>query len=375
MAVQLPAGAQVASTHLVREVVPRFGFAASEIGAIERVPQQIKNVNYRVHAGGLDWVLKRYPSPRARQELEFAHALQMQLAEHAFPMAPLRTTADGDTVVADETGTYSLHAWVHGQQISIDQRDAAFATRPTMVSELGFTLGTLHRLTSSMALPPVEYVSDPDHLLKAPRRTMTSIRRGRPPHMFQTTFLRLRPDKIDFDRWILEHLPSLYTHARRLAATSVRGRAGDVVVSHHDLNWENLVFDRDFRLLALLDFDNATRVHRDLDVGLAAAALVGSPSERLTEFLAAYTAASGHAVDRSVVCLGIQLRCARSIMWSIAAYLSRRVANEAMLMTWCTHLYACLDDLSAESHRGLSWFALMGPALAEAEGLSYLTVL
>lgn len=362
--------------HAVREVVPRFGFAASEIESVERVPQRLKNVNYRVRAGGADWVLKRYTAPQA-ERLRFTHGLERELAKSGFPLAQLRTAPTGESFLADETGIYTLHRWVVGSQISIDQRDATIEAHPNMVADLGATLGRFHLLTSRMALPELAHPVAADRLLGAPRRAAATIRRGRPPEILKELRLRLRPRKSPFDRWILEQLPALYQHAERLATTPLRDRidATGIVVSHHDINWENLVFDHDFQLQALLDFDNATTLQRDLDVGLAAAVLVGPDAERLTTFLAAYSEAAEHAVDRSLVELGIEVRCARSILWSINFYLDHHVADEGMLQTWCAHMYECLDEVSSSRHRALLWFGAMAPLLESADALARVIVL
>lgn len=365
MARRSPDGERAALEHATNEILPRFGFAASEIDNVVRVPQRIKNVNYRVRAGGADWVLKRHNHAHSSARLEFPHAIERGLADRDFPVATLRMTAAGGTVVSDETGSYTLHSWVDGQQISIDQRDETVLANPELTSELGALIGRLHRLTSAMALPQRPH-TDPQQMLEMPRRAARSAP-GQRLRMSRELRLRIRPRKSDFDHWIMEHLPAIYAHAERLATTTID--PGDIVASHHDINWENLVFDDRFRVRALLDFDNATRVHRDLDVGLAAAVLVGPDVERLTAFLASYTAAAEHHVDRSVVELGIQLKCARSVIWSIDAYLSGRAADDDMLETWCRHMYAGLDGIADSRDQPLSWVYLLPSALGSSEAL------
>ncbi|WP_162458347.1 phosphotransferase enzyme family protein [Pseudactinotalea terrae] len=353
--------------HAATEILPRFGFAASDIDDVVRVPQRIKNVNYRVRAEGADWVLKRYDSPQAAARLEFAHQLEQGLAERGFPVAQLRCATDGRTLVSDETGTYSLHSWVDGRQISIDQRDETLRAHPEVISELAAALGRFHRLSSAMDLPEVTH-RHPEELLRMPSRALRSSP-GRRPRVSRELRLRLRPRKSEFDHWLLEHLPAIHSHAERLATTPISDRidADDIVASHHDINWENLIFDDRFHLRALLDFDNATRVHRDLDVGLAAAVLVGPDPERLTTFLATYTAAAEHPVERAVVEIAIQLKCARSVIWSIDAYLGDRVADESMLATWCRHMYAGLDEVANVRHRALTLACLLTPVMSASE--------
>lgn len=334
---------------IVREILPRFGFAPTEIDGAHRLPQRVKNVNFKVGAGGADWVLKHFPPQQNTERLRCTHALELELSDAGFPVAKLQRATEGQTVIGDSTGYYSLHAWVQGRQISIGERERTLAEHPDLAIDLGRLIGQFHRLTVGMTVPDSLPSIEIDQMLMAPKRAAMSIRRGRPPRVFKAHLLRFRPRKSEFDCWILDHLPSLYQHAERLAEVSTNGILPrlDVVVSHHDVNWENLIFDEDFEPLALLDFDNAVRIQRDIDVGLAAAVLIGPNAERLQSFLSAYTDAANHDIDSSIVTIGMQVKCARSILWSIDSYLSGRVADPTIIATWCAHLYECLELTSA----------------------------
>lgn len=334
---------------IVRETLPRFGFAPTDIDGVYRLPQRVKNVNFKVQAGGADWVLKHFPPQQNTERLRCTHALELQLADAGFPVAQLQHSTDGQTFIGDRTGYYSLHAWVKGRQISIDERERTLAEHSDLVIDLGRLIGRFHRLTAAMTTPDSIPSIEVDRMLMAPKGTARSIRRGRPPRVFKAHQLRFRLRKSEFDWWILDHLPTLYQQAERLAEMSTDGilRASDIVVAHHDVNWENLIFGEDFEPLALLDFDNAVRLQRDIDVGLAAAVLIGPNAERLQSFLSSYADAAQHHVDSSMVAVGMQVKCARSILWSIDSYLSGRVADPTMIATWCAHLYECLELTSA----------------------------
>ncbi|BAK37896.1 hypothetical protein MLP_48820 [Microlunatus phosphovorus NM-1] len=322
-----------------------YGFNAADAD-IERLVQRIKNVNFRIRLGQQDWILKCH-RPGSVKNLGFSQGLEELLVNAGFPVAKLQISQNGQALVQHGEMFFTLHDWVPGQQITIDQRDKTLERHPDLTQELGAALGRLHRLGEPL-LTSASAPIDGRWLLTGPRRTVTSIRRGRPPQVFKAARLRVRPRKSEFDQWILSELPRLYRVANRLAdETSVALLdSDDVVVAHNDLNWENLIFGPTFRLRALLDFDNATPLPRALDVGAAVAVLVGSATARIDQFLASYASESGHHVDRDLVTLGMRWKCARSMLWSIDSYLSGRIADSRMVANWCRHLDDCLKAIA-----------------------------
>lgn len=323
-----------------------FGFSESEVERIDRLPQGVKNLNFKVRARGEDWVLKCHRAPGVADRLDSSHAFELRLFEAGFPVARPQHASAGHTTVQTEAGTFTLHAWVAGQQISIDRRDATLGRYPDLAGALGSTLGVLHRVgVESVADCPARV--DIGGLLAGPRRTVTSLRRGRPPHLLKLFRLRLRAPKSEFDRWILSTFPDLRRDAEFLASAEASGAlpASDIVLAHNDVNWENLIFDSDFNLRAVLDFDNAALLPRVLDVGAVAAVLVGADDARLERFLVGYSKASGHQAELPTVHLGMRWKCVRSILWSIDSYLSGRVADDRLIATWCRYLYDCLRAL------------------------------
>ena len=330
----------------VLSALTQFGFAPPEIESVRRMPQRVKNVNFRVRAGGGDWILKTHRAGAA-ERLASTQRLELALAESDFPVARLRRSASGETIVTGGTGVFTLHSWVEGQQISIAERDDVLVRRPDLPRDLGSALGTMHRLSTAALGAPTVSGSEVHRLLAGPRGSVTSIRRGRPPRMFKALRLRLRPHKSAFDCWIVDRLPELYRRAGILASASLAARfdPADAVLAHNDLNWENLVFDPEFLLCGVLDFDNAAPLPRLLEVGAAAAVLVGGDQSRLDDFLAGYATAYGRAPVRDDVQLGMHWKCMRSTLWSIDSYLSGRVADPALVATWCHHLYDCMVSL------------------------------
>ena len=321
-----------------------LGFGAAEVERMERLPQGVKNINYRVRAGGRDWVLKCHVASDAAERLVATHRLESRLDEAGLPVARLHRTRAGDSFVTTDAGVFTLHGWVEGRQVSIAELDAVHSDRPTLARELGRLLGDLHRVGLDALEPPTESVAV-DRLLSGPRRTRASIRHG-PPRRFRKT-ARLRRSGHAFDHWVLTNLPDLFRDAGRLAsprAVAVFDTA-DVVLAHNDVNWENVVLGQDLGVVGLLDFDNAAPLPRALDVGAAAAVLVGADEGRLDRFLAAYELASGASLDRAAVHLAMRWKCVRSILWSVDAYVSGRVADTEMVAVWCRHLGACWSEL------------------------------
>lgn len=324
-----------------------FGYRDADVKSVERLPMGVKNLNYRVRAGGRDWVLKCHQGHGAGQRLEFSQRLELTLADAGLPVLRPTQVASGKATVETTAGLFTLHPWVEGRQISIDQRDTTHARHPDLARSLGMLIGEVHRVGLT-ALPSADpRTVDVSSLLSGPRRTVRSIRYGRPYRFRKTLRLRLHPRRSEFGTWILRQLPSLRREAARLPTAAVAQRidSTDVVLAHNDVNWENLIFDDEFSVLALLDFDNAAPMPRSLDVGAAAAVLVGAAEDRLAEFLDGYVQAAGVRVDESAVLLGMRWKCLRSILFSVDAHLSDRIGDTEMVATWCRHLHECQLDL------------------------------
>lgn len=319
-------------------------FGCHDVASIERLPQGVKNLTYRVHADGEDWVLKCHRQPGAKEQLASSQRLELACSEAGLPVPSPRRGRAGEMHVKIPAGLFTMQPWVAGQQISIDQRDDAHARHPDLARRLGALLGELHRIGSRQ--PKVVRFTTHE-LLAAPQRIVKNIRFGRPYRFRKTLRLRLHAGRTDFGSWILEHLPGLYREAAALAEPLVAPRidSSDLVFAHNDLNWENFIFDEEFQVVALLDFDNASAIPRTLEVGSAAAVLLGADRERLEEFLTAYTDVAGCEVDPAAVEIAMRWKCVRSILWSVDAHLSGRVGNPEMIATWCQHLHECLAAL------------------------------
>lgn len=342
----------------VLRILDRFGLAASSVESVTELLVGTGSQNLRVRATDGDWVLKRYGAGVDLGRLRRAHRWEHRLEEAGFPVAPLRRTASGSTVVAHGDEHYVMHAWVDGQHLTIADRDDLLERQPELATDLGSMLGTLHRI-SREGEPDVleEPAGDPDHLLQAPRHTLRSLRRPRlrPPFVSRWQALRLRRRKSAFDRWILQVVPDVAAHARGLARRSIATAVGptDIGLVHHDLNWENLVLDESLRPRALLDFDNSTLAPWVLEVGAAAVVLAGTRPEDLDRFLAGYRQASPVPVDLGLVRVAMELKCVQSILNSVVIYLDGDT-DLTLRGPWCRHLYASLTALVESDTAGRS---------------------
>lgn len=326
---------------VARRTLREFGFPDDAVTRFERLPQGIKNLNYRVGADGRDWVLKCHQGVDMAARRANTHVLELALHDAGAPVAELRRTTSGGTLVRTELGVFTVHSWIDGRQISIADRDATHRQYPRLADELGAMLGTIHRASGGLRTGAPALTAR--FLVEGPRRSVASIRHGRPQRFRKVARLRLSPRKSSFDDWILASLPGLYRDAAALASPEVwSGLTGQhATLDHNDLNWENLVFAPGFELAAVLDFDNAAVVPRDLAIGGAAAVLVGPDAGRVDCFVSAYARVADATPDPWAVNVGMHLKCLQSTLRSIDAYLSRRVVDPTMLEPWCRHLQSC----------------------------------
>lgn len=345
MAVSPSGAAAVGPDPALPDVLAHFGIP---LGSWEVLGPLVagtgRHRGFRVRAEGREWAVKRHSSGATVERLASTHALELRLADNGFPVAPLRRTRDGETLVREGSAWYSLHGWAEGQQVSIADRDVTIGDHPDLVGDLARLIAALHQASG----PGTDGgdVVNPDRLLELPRGMLHEIRRPRRHLLSRWQALRLKPSKSEFDRWILHVLPELAERADRLSRQSITPGVGgsDILLIHNDVNWENLIFDERFRVRALLDFDNAVPAPRALEVGACAVVLVGSDPVRVEMFVSAYEAASGVPLDRELVGLAMELKCVRSVLASVLAHLGHGT-DIAELRTWSHHLYESLQAL------------------------------
>lgn len=310
----------------------------------------------RVRADGDDWVLKPYAGTVDLGRLLRAHRWEEHLAEAGFPVAPLRRSSSGESLVTDGGTSYAVHGWVQGRQVSIADRDDLLACRPGLAGDLGAMVGTLHRISSEREEGAGAGADGgPDRLLRAPRHAVRALRRPRPrpPWVSRWRALRRQRDTTDFDRWIIQVLPEVAAQAGRLARQPLAARPGplDTGLIHHDLNWENLVLDEELRPCALLDFDNSTRAPWMVELGSAAVVLAGTDRHLVEQFLNGYQSRSPFTIDPGLVRQAMELKCVQSILNSVLVYLDGDT-DTTLREPWCRQLHAALVDLAEPDAAG-----------------------
>ena len=338
-----PAGTPAPSD--IRDVLAAFGL---DLASTEVTSPLVSGggvvTGARLRSDGREWALKEYSTSSALERLAMAHTLEARLAAAGFPVAALHTGPAGETIVGVGAASYSMHEWVDGQHLSIVDRDVLTEARPHLVRELGGLIATLHAISSQIPFdgPP----TDPDRLLTGSRAALRQIRWSRRRWLSRWQRLRLKSGKSDFDRWVLDVLPEVARRADDLATTSIASRVepSEVGLIHNDINWENLVLDKEFRVEAVIDFDNVTRAPWVLEVGAAAVVLAGAAPHKVEEFVSAYEDVAGRRLDRDLVRLGMKMKCVRSITTSIVAHLDGR-ADPRRLAPWCRDLQASLRAL------------------------------
>lgn len=332
----------------VERVLGRFGVANVQVDSVRLLAARGGQQTYQVHAGGRVWVLKRHRQSNAPDRLSLSHALQIQLAQAQFPVAPIQRTATGDTLVSDGAEHYSLHTWVSGTRVAITERDDLLDDDASLVGHFAEVLGRMHTISAGLARMPEHAPDrDPDQLLHAPMHAVRALRRPGRKIVSPWQSLRLKRGKTAFDRWIIGVFPEVARLADQLRSHSFDQPGSQVGVGaiHNDLNWENLIFDERLRIAAVLDFDNAVRAPWVVEVGAAAVVLVGARHDRVASFISAYEETVGIRVDRHAVELAMTTKCVQSILNSIRRYLTGASEDAPRLAIWCAHLHRSLQEL------------------------------
>lgn len=302
-----------------------------------------------VCADDREWALKM-TTPGRLDRMRVAHALETRLTEAGLPVAPLERTPAGETCVEHEGAWFALHAWVSGQQFTIADRRRLIEGDPGFLRHLGTTLGSLHEVAGSMGstasgLSTVTGAM----LLRSPHYAARRIRRPRLRPLGPSTWraLRAKDEKSSFDEWIIATLPEVAQEARRLSRRSPDNpldNSGPILL-HNDINWENLVFDDEQRVVAFLDFDNVIQAPRVLEIGAATVVLAGAGRDEIEEFGAAYAEVTGVWPEAEALELAMTLKCVQSILNSVSTYLHGGTADPAMLERWCRHLHGSWQEL------------------------------
>lgn len=332
------------------KVCGQFGLHEVEPDRVRPLTARIRPDSFQIRADGRDWVLKRHTAGAELARLPAAHRLELHLHAVGFPVAALWRSPTGMTLLEENGVHYSLHEWITGRRFAVADRVRLNRQDPKFLGRLGSTLGSLHTASTAAGLRNADLpVTAVPTLLTGPAEIAHRIRRPRrripPLSLWQQ--LRTQRVKNDFDEWIIGVFSDITRAADDLplSPAAQRLQQSEIIPIHNDINWENLLFDNDLDLVALLDFDNLCRSPRLVEVGAAAVVLAGSDHDALQQFISAYEETTRLSADREALVLAMRAKCLRSILVSISTYLRGDLTETTLLQSWCQHLHASFLEL------------------------------
>lgn len=259
-----------------------------DIGVIERIKEYPRGSRrapkVRIETSQGEFLLKRRaPGRENPYRVAFAHRLQLQLAEHRFPVPRLiGTRGDNNSIVQYQGAVYEMFEYVRGDFFNASNRESQYA---------GFTLARLHRLLGGH-----EIIYDPPegsyHAAAGLRTQVAAI-----PRAVSTV-------DVTADESILLESCAFLHKAYEEAAAAIEKLGYSQwrkCVVHGDWHPGNLLY-RDHKVVAVIDFDSARLEPRISDIANGAlqfSMLIGeadSPatwpdglaSERLRAFIRGY---------------------------------------------------------------------------------------
>ena len=332
---------------------------------MEPLPQGIKNLNYRVRAGGQEWVLKCHPGCWRRGRLAFSHRLELRLANAGLPSRRSCTTSQAARSRRYRRASSRCTAWVRGQQIAIDPRDLAHDQHPRWPAA-GFDARSATSGGADLRPHGAGAMLSVDALLPVPgglwRASGTVARTG------SARSLRLRLPRPSLDKWILAHLAGLYRHALPCPPPpSPAGRRLDIVLAHNDLNWENLVFGDELDVLPSSTSTTPASCH-----------VRSTSGRRLSSWSDRMYGGSTTSCRLRRGCRGAGRLCGGAVRDAVevSALLAlvdrllpeRTCCRPGLVAAWCSHLHACLTRLPDGAAPGVHEFTGC-PAWASTDGV------
>ena len=249
------------------------GFGLGEVTAWGEIPAGTINSNHWVEAGGRRWFL-RVNEGKEEADVRWEAALLEELAARGVATPRPRRAVSGEPLIACRGRWVSLFPWVVG-----GHREAGEVSRGE-AAEVGRALARLHRAGAALA----------GQLSRDGIYTTEAIA-GRVLALRGEARVAAEPELAAAVALAGEELEWL---AERAAARAAAPRG----IIHGDLFRDNVLFDEGGRLVALLDFEqasvgawvydlavcvNAWCYGAALDLGLAAAMVAGYGEERRLE--------------------------------------------------------------------------------------------
>lgn len=334
----------------LQDVLSHYDFYQGTIDELITIPQRLTNLNARFRIADRQWVIKRYTDSNTQERLALSHQVQRLLDACHFPVARLEQTREGATLVQRGEDFYSVHTWVSGVHIDgVALYLKGSAPDVAIIEEIAHSLGNYHRYMREHFAGAAQHAADGtlEKIIRQPAGLALRIRQKRQREPLRELWRKCKPNKNDFERWLKNAAP-LLAQADALALIKPQHfqAPDDLIVAHNDLNWENLIFDERQRLKAVIDFDNVVVTHRMFEVGAACVVFAGSDTALRQRFLDAYCTSAGMDLDMNALEVGMKIKCLKSVLWSVWAYLNGNIVDHAMLADWCTFLTRCLEDIN-----------------------------
>ncbi|MCP5018250.1 MAG: phosphotransferase [Ketobacter sp.] len=337
------------NTNEIQDVLQHFEFYQGTLDELSVVPQRLTNQNARFRIGDKQWVIKRYDADNAPKNLALSHELQKHLASEGFPAAKLELTKNGESLVRRGQHLYSVHQWIRGRHHNHIETGETISEK--LICEVAANLGRFHCIASKHYESRIESdLANAKALLQSPLENANAICAKNRLGIRGDSLLKWKLFKSPMDRWLLTTFPKFQRLAEQLARIPLaQGSAlQEVVLTHNDINWLNLIFDDHESLIAIIDFDNIQFAPRQAEIGSAALVVAGGNTSHRSLFLEHYERSSGLSVDPEAVRISMLVRSARSFLWSMQAYRSKAVNDIDMLSTWMHFLDSTLDQFISD---------------------------
>lgn len=330
---------------ILKKVLSHYDFFDGKLDHFAPIPQRLVNQNAKFSAGGVDYVVKRYDKAGLPSCLELSHKVQIHLQGLQFPVAKLEVCRDGNSLVEEGGGVFSIQRWVDGQHLEYLEPDAA--TPDNLIEEIARRLGQYHSIVQHEFSAPSDLRQQTGQLIQETRTSIRSLTKFKINRLSPYLKLKMRWKKTAFERDLLQLYPLALSLVDSLPDPDnfdVQG-FGDVVIAHNDINWQNFIFDSNGKLVALIDFDNMQYAYREIEVGFAALVVVGANPEKLNSFVSIYAECAECPLDLQAVHLAMKIRCIRSFRWALQSYVNDRIEDVELLEGWIRHLRVCAGYL------------------------------
>ena len=350
----------MASAGLTREktelIIDQYEELAGKLESFELMPQGLFNENAQLKAAGQIYVLKKMTVGRTVDRHRYGAQIQNILANDGFPCPRVLCTRDGREISSFDGDLWSVQTWADGRYCSVEMRDGPEALQ--LRTEIGTALGQLHANCREALrlgnLPPA-----PEEARLSISRKISRIESeyrnlfgGSLRKISTSTRLRFKLRRSSAEKEALVLMPVLKEGCRQLLNWDFSQHSSLEVLGpcHGDINWENLFF-QDFKLAAVLDFDNAMEMNQTFDAAAAAAVICADNTEHLEAFLIAYEQAGGAPVEREIFPDLMLLKYVRSLLFQMGLLLSGGTGNHELAKSWREFLAKNIDRLTASKTR------------------------